>query len=296
MVKGLVKHQVSNMVSKVAVVELGENVQKSFRQAVDLTGGIDDLNTAERPVVIKVGVFDHKKVTPSGCATVGMVRSIADAFNRAPQVSLIESDNYKGTGLERLQIWHEVFNERVVPFNLSTDTDTRKVKVGKEEVGFSRILFKPNIFVSTHVPRRFDNGGLPELMNVGSVLKNLLGLIPDRKKARFHKNLVSVLLDAYEAIGGIDLAVLDGTYTYLSTNKTSKRLGTNILLVGRDSIAVEAVGASLVDLDPERMPLIQEAVRRGLGEGDLSKIEVLGTQLETVRRRFQDARLSLGLQ
>lgn len=284
------------MVSKVAVVELGENVQKSFGQAVDLTGGIDDLNTAERPVAIKVGVFDHKKVAPSGCATVGVVRSIVDAFDRAPQVFLVESDNYKGTGLERLQIWHEAFNKRVVPFNLSTDTDTRKVKVGKEEVGFSRILFKPNVFVSTHVLRRFDNGGLPELMNVGSILKNLLGLIPDRKKARFHKNLISVLLDAYQAIGGIDFAVLDGTYTYFNTSKTSKRFETSVILVGRDSIAVEAVGASLVGLDPERMPLIQEAVRRGLGEGDLSKIKVLGTPLKTVRRRFQDARLSLGLQ
>jgi hypothetical protein len=46
---------------------------------------------------------------------------------------------------------------------------------------------------------------------MGAVLKNLFGLVPIREKVRYHKKLVPVLLDLYEAVGGIDLAVLDGT-------------------------------------------------------------------------------------
>jgi len=269
--------------SKVAIVKFDVDVQQSFERALKLIGNIDDLNTKKRPVVIKVGVFNHKAQTHS---TVNVVDAIINNFNQTPQIFLAESDNYKGTGTERLQIWKKLFTERVVPFNLSDDTDTRTVKIADEEMGFSHILFKPNVFVSTHVLRGYE---------VGSILKNLMGLIPDAKKARFHKKLETVLLDAYEAIGGINLAVLDGTYTYheagamphAGPNSTQYRTKTNILLVGRDAVAVEAVGATLVGLNPEKMPVIQEAVNRGLGEGNIEKIDVLGISFENLKENFR---------
>jgi len=269
--------------SKVAIVKFDVDVQQSFERALKLIGNIDDLNTKKRPVVIKVGVFNHKAQTHS---TVNVVDAIINNFNQTPQIFLAESDNYKGTGTERLQIWKKLFTERVVPFNLSDDTDTRTVKIADEEMGFSHILFKPNVFVSTHVLRGYE---------VGSILKNLMGLIPDAKKARFHKKLETVLLDAYEAIGGINLAVLDGTYTYheagamphAGPNSTQYRTKTNILLVGRDAVAVEAVGAALVGLNPEKMPVIQEAVNRGLGEGNIEKIDVLGISFENLKEKLR---------
>jgi len=94
-------------------------------------------------------------------------------------------------------------------------------------------------------------------------LKNLLGLIPERKKARFHKKLVPVLLDAYERIGGIDLAVIDATRTYSGPN-ARKGIDTNVLIVGRDAVAVEAVGATLVGLKPEKMPVIHGEISTSL--------------------------------
>ena len=264
------------MVSKVAVVEFNGDAQESFRRALDLIGSINDLNTMERPVVIKVGVFDHKAKTHS---TVSVVNAIINSFNRAPQIFLAESDNYRGTGSERLQIWKKLFTKRVVPFNLSDDTNTRTVKIADEEIGFSHILFKPNVFVSTHVLRGYEKG---------SILKNLLGLVPDAKKARFHKKLETALLDAYEAIERIDLAVLDGTYTFHGAEAvaSAQRTRTNTLLVGRDAVAVEAVGAAIVGLKPEKMPLIQKAIKRGLGEGDIKNIEVLGTPFENLKEKF----------
>ena len=272
------------MVSKVGIVEFNGDVQRSLKQALKLIGTIEDLNAKKRPVVIKVGVFNHKAETHS---TVNVVDAIINSFNQTPQIFLAESDNYKGTGTERLQIWKKLFTKRVVPFNLSDDTDTRTVKIADEEIGFSHILFKPNVFVSTHVLRGYE---------VGSILKNLMGLISDAKKARFHKKLETALLDAYEAIDGIDLAVLDGTYTYHEAgamphsgpNSTQYRTKTNTLLVGRDAVAVEAVGAALVGLNPEKMPVIQEAMHRGLGEGDIEKIEMLGVSFEDLKEKFRD--------
>jgi uncharacterized protein (DUF362 family) len=258
-------------VSKVAIVEVGQNARSSFEQALKLIGGIDHLNVAEKSVTIKLGVFDPETENHT---SVKVVDAIINSFNKTPKIFLAESDNYRGKGSEKLQKWKNLFSKRVVPFNLSEDTDTRQVKVADEKIGLSHILFKPNVFVSTHILRLYEHG---------SIIKNLLGLVPDAKKVRFHKKLEPALLDMCEAIGGIDLAVLDGTHAAFK----SKRIDTNILIVGRDAVAVETVGATLVGMNPEKMPLIQQAISRGLGEGNIKKIEVLGTPIESLKERFE---------
>jgi uncharacterized protein (DUF362 family) len=269
--------------SKVVAVQFDNDVQASFSRAIKLVK-IDDLNRKGRPVVVKVGVFSKS----SGVHTsVKVVNALSSVFSKAPMIYLAESDNYSGPAKKRLEIWSKARSNRVAAFSLSGDENVREVKVAGEKLRLSNIVFKPNVFVSTHVPRRIQGGPFGDLfLNKGSVLKNLLGLVPDIEKDRFHEKLPSALLDMYEAIGGIDLAVLDGTYTFLGVEKKKKRLLTNVLLAGRDAISVEAVGAYLVGLDPEQNPVIQEAMKRGLGEGDLNRIEILGDSIENTRGKI----------
>jgi len=263
------------VVSKVAAVRLEPSAEQAFKEALKLIGRIDDLNTRKRSVVVKVGVFDPKA---DHHTSVDVVDAITKSFDKAPQIYIAESDNYKGKGSERLQKWKLLFSERVVPFNLSEDTDTKEVKIVDEKIPLSHILFKPNVLVSTHILRTYDQG---------SVLKNLLGMIPDRKKVRFHKKLPATLMDIYEAIGGIDLAVLDGTYLSLTVASKAKRVAANVLLVGRDAVAVEVVGATLAGLTPEKVPVIREAMNRGIGESSIDKIEVVGESFASLKEQFR---------
>lgn len=262
---------------KVAIVDSSQGVKDSLDQALNLIGNINQWNSNENPVVIKVGIFNHKGPI-TNCPTVEVVDAITKMFRKTSRIYLAESDNYKGSGLERLQVWKELFSERVVPFNLSTGEDTKEVDVGGESMALSNILFNPKIFISTHALRRYDKG---------TILKNLFGLVPHRKKARYHKILVQVLLDLFDVIGGIDLAVLDATRVY-SGPASRKHLDTDVLVVGRDAVAVEAVGAELVGLNPAKMQVIQEAMKRNLGKGDLNEIEIVGKSIESVKDRFSD--------
>jgi uncharacterized protein (DUF362 family) len=113
-------------------------------------------------------------------------------------------------------------------------------------------------------------------------------------KAPLHKKLDNLLPDIYEAIGGIDLAVIDGTYLYRgaganphATKDTSKyRVRMNTLVVGRDAIAVETVGATLAGLNPDKTSILKEATKRQLGEGNIDNIEIVGSALEEVRSKI----------
>ena len=263
------------MDSEVALMRFARKDDLSIDRILEMIGGINDLNTTKRQVTIKVGVFTTKRAHHS---SVDVVRAIINAFNKAPEIFLAESDNYQGTGSERLQIWKELFANNVIPFNLSEDTDTRQFRIGGENLQLSHALFKPNVFVSTHVLRTFDRG---------SILKNLFGLVPDRKKARFHKKLPIVLADLYEAIGGIDLAVMDGTNLWHAW--TGPTTPMNTILVGRDAVAVETVGATLAGLTPEKMPVIQEFAKRGLGETEMENIEILGVDFGELKKECETA-------
>jgi len=247
----------------------------SLDRVLKMIGGIDDLSTTKRRVTIKVGVFTTKRPHHS---SVDVVRAIISAFSKTPEILIAESDNYQGSGSERLQIWKELFSDNVIPFNLSEDAETRKFRIGGEDLQLSHVLFKPNVFVSTHVLRTFDRG---------SILKNLFGLVPDRKKSRFHKKLPTVLADLYETIGGIDLAVMDGTNLWHAWAGPTTCM--NTVLVGRDAVAVETVGATLAGLDPEKMPVIQEFAKRGLGETEMENIEILGVDFSELKKECEAA-------
>jgi uncharacterized protein (DUF362 family) len=261
--------------SKVAVVEFNADQREALKQALSLIGGIDDVNATERPVTLKVGIYHTRSPQHTSAE---FVNAIIESFDRAQKIFLVESDNYCGKGLERLEVYEEFFSDRVVPFSLSGDADSENVRLAGMDMQLSPILFKPNVLVDTHVMRT---------MKRGSILKNLFGCVPDAKKSKFHKTemFCPMLADVFEAVGGIDLAVLDGTRLF----RTGDRLNvqTNTLIVGRDAVAVETVGSFLAGVKPEKNPVIQEFVKRGLGEGSMENIEVVGAPLEDVKRRFK---------
>jgi uncharacterized protein (DUF362 family) len=266
------------LTSKVALIEFDKDPTRALEHGLKLTGGIDDLNTVERSVVLKVGVFSPKA---GNHTSIRVVDGITSCFSKAPRVFLAESDNYRGTGSERLQIWKELFTERIAPFNLSADMDMRDVELADEAMNLSHILFKPNVLVDTHILRSFANG---------SILKNLFGCIPTAKKAKFHKKLPTLLADIYEVIGGVDLAVLDGTYFWRGAGSAPVQM--NTLIVGRDAVAVETVGATLAGLSPQKMPVLQEFVKRRLGEGTIENIQLVGASVDRIKAKFASAAIA----
>ncbi|MHA1497755.1 MAG: hypothetical protein ACTSRT_09470 [Promethearchaeota archaeon] len=59
----------------------------------------------------------------------------------------------------------------------------------------------------------------------------------------------------------------------------------NILIGGRDTLAVDVVGARIFGLTIDDVPHLK--IERGLGEGDLSKIKVTGKNLEEYKEKYE---------
>jgi len=275
------------MKAVVAAVDLRKNKQGAVKYACDLMGGIDDLDVSNREVAIKVGVFYPES---GWYSTVETVSSIIEAFSNAPKKYLVETDNYQGTGTDRLKVWEALFSDTVVPVNLSDEIETLPVKVSNPirevVIDLAKIILKPRVFVNTHVMRSYERG---------SILKNLFGLPPTRKKVQYHKSEIffNLLTTLYEAVGGIDLAVLDATYFSHFFKGKGARVQTDFIFVGRDAVAVEAVGFHLAGIKPQKTQVIQSFVEKGLGIGDLDKIDIVGVPMDKLELKFEEARRSL---
>ena len=85
----------------------------SFSEAIDQIEEMNNLNSPERMVVIKVGIYNPETGI---CSTVKTLQAIIDAFDKASEIRITESDSGAGPGLKRLEIWKECYKGHVVPF------------------------------------------------------------------------------------------------------------------------------------------------------------------------------------
>jgi uncharacterized protein (DUF362 family) len=61
----------------------------------------------------------------------------------------------------------------------------------------------------------------------------------------------------------------------------------NLVIAGRDMVAVDTVGAMVMGVDPNRVRYLKLAGAEGLGVSNLDDIEILGEDIEQVKRRFR---------
>lgn len=116
-------------------------------------------------------------------------------------------------------------------------------------------------------------------------VKNLFGCIPGKLKPEMHLRMEEIetfaafLVDVYLTVNPV-LSVVDGIVAMEGNgprNGLPRKVG--VLLAGMDGVAVDAVAASVIGIDPFSVPTILDAHQRGVGCGDLRSIEIVGTSL-----------------
>ncbi|NVM37389.1 MAG: DUF362 domain-containing protein [Candidatus Lokiarchaeota archaeon] len=123
-------------------------------------------------------------------------------------------------------------------------------------------------------------------------IKNQWGFPQHADRGKDHNyNLHSKLIDMFEILKP-DITLIDGTEGtihghYPPTAWEDKLvIPFNILIGGTDTLAVDVVGARIFGLTIDNIPHLRIAYERGLGEGDLSKIKVVGKDLEEYKEIY----------
>ncbi|MGV9203967.1 MAG: DUF362 domain-containing protein [Promethearchaeia archaeon] len=116
-------------------------------------------------------------------------------------------------------------------------------------------------------------------------IKNQWGFPQHESRGIDHNyNLHGKLVDVYEYIQP-DITLIDGTEGTIHGHypptafEDELVIPFNILIGGTDTLSVDVVGARIFGLTLKEIPHLRIAYERGLGEGDLENIEVVGKDL-----------------
>jgi hypothetical protein len=124
-------------------------------------------------------------------------------------------------------------------------------------------------------------------------MKNQWGFPQHSDRGKDHNyNLHSKIVDVYEYIQP-DLTLIDATEGTIHGHypptawEDELVIPFNLIISGRDTLAVDVVGTRIFGLSIEEIPHLNIAYQKGLGEGDLNKINVIGKDLSEYDKRYE---------
>jgi uncharacterized protein (DUF362 family)/ferredoxin len=245
---------------------------KALRDAVDLAGGLKVSGT----VLIKPNLSCAR---PSGSGLVtnvdvvaAMVRTVAEQGARPvvgdlPILGWDAARVFDATGIRAIEkAGGELLNWETnhVEIQLPGAKVLKKVRIAKPAIEADAIINMPVLkhHFFTHI-----SGGM----------KNLFGLVEPAFRPRVHVlGLDEPLVDLYEFLRPrIALNVMDATYIAQSVRASGPYYGPttarsvsqlNMVLASTDAVALDAVAAEIVGVDPEDIEMVRIAAGRGLGE------------------------------
>jgi uncharacterized protein (DUF362 family) len=272
--------------TKVAIKK-SDNLGRSVAAAVRLIGGIPDLDRSGFQVIIKPGIFDpsHPPYTDAKVA-----KAVASLFHKTKDISFAESGNAIRSGVEALRMagYNQISRAGLIDLSSSL----AKVKGGRLRLlrgqKFSKFLIKADILLSLPVMK-----GDPKTGTISVGMKNLFGLVPDKTKMHFHRDIDEVLVELLR-IFKPSLTIVDATTAYLGPYWDYKPLNLGLIVAGRDVVAVDTVCCKIMGINPWRIKHLVLASKARKGTMNISEIEVLGLQLTEARELFLSAARSVG--
>jgi len=120
-------------------------------------------------------------------------------------------------------------------------------------------------------------------------MKNMMGAATP--KGSMHLNLSRNIAELASIIKPC-IAVIDGVIACEGHETSENSVEMNLVIAGRDPVAVDAVGAAVMGIPPTEIKHLIFAERKGLGTCDLNHIEIVGEPIERVRKKFKRSILS----
>ncbi|MHA1933807.1 MAG: DUF362 domain-containing protein [Candidatus Thorarchaeota archaeon] len=226
-----------------------------------------------KQVVIKPSIYDPNLV---GNTNLDLMRAIIRMLKPIAPISIVESDNpirsvtraFQETGYKTLS------SEGAELLNL-TLMDTRQIQ-SSADIFLNQqvpVILNDTTFLVNVATLKYEQ----ETSRLGAGIKNLFGLLPQVDKSIYHSRIDSVLVELLQVFRP-NLSIIDLTEPVVGKREEGKKVNFGGVIIGVDPVAVDAFCASILNLDPLKIPYIRNAYELGMGEALLERIHVHGTE------------------
>jgi len=269
-----------------------EQILAAVRQALDLIGGIRDIVKPGHLVLINPSWVAPPVEREAGCITIPEVaRAVADIVTAIGAEAVIAESSAVGVDSEKVIAASGYAQLREMGYTV-VDLKQMKPTVDLpaedghifETVESWELVEKADVIISVPKLKTHDQ------TEMTCAIKKLKGLITDKtKKAMHQEGLFQGVIDLMSAVKPA-LAVVDAIVCQEGIGPVFGRpVEMNLVLAGKDLVAVDATCARLIGYTPEEVLLTSNAAARGLGVMGESEINVVGVPLDSIQRRFMRA-------
>ena len=263
-------------------------IRKSVEKALDLIGGVQDVIEPGNLVLINPSWVAPPVDRSAGCITVPEIpRALADITKELGAHPVIAESSAVGVDCEKViqgsgyrelrELGYEVVNLKKTP-HVTLLTENGKIF---ERVECWELVEQADVVISVPKLKTHDQ------TEMTCAIKKLKGLLTDKGKKRMHQEgLFEGVIDLLSTVKP-KLAVVDAIICQEGLGPIfGKPVEMNLILAGKDLVAVDSTCARLIGYEPQETLLTVNACSRGLGVMDPDEIEILGEPLDSVKRRF----------
>ena len=279
--------------SKVSIVKtnLKPNyaaIRKAVEKALELIGGVDDLIKPGKKVLLNPSWVAPPTEPEKGCITQAEVtQAVADIVREKGARAIIAESSAVGVDCQKVidSSGYRLLREKGYEIVDLKKTETVMMKVPNNvvfpEIESHRIVQEADVIISLPKLKTHDQ------TEITCSIKKLKGLLSDKYKRLMHQEgLFEGVVDLLSTVKP-QLAIVDGIYCQEGLGPVfGKPVEMDLIVAGRDLVAVDAICGAIIGFSPEEVLLTQTAAKRGIGTAKLEEIEVLGEPVKKVQRRF----------
>lgn len=258
-----------------------EKVSDALQKHFELSGGLDKFVRPGDSVLLKpnfIAPRSHRHATQTHPVVIIETARLLKDFGAKPFVadSPAWADVFACAKALRLD---GPLKEMDVPVKQLDKLKWRRVGAGKTKVGISSVALDADVIIN--LPKFKSHQQLVATFAV----KNMFGCVTGKRKAIWHfrkggdtDDFCELLIDIYRYLKPA-LTIIDGVYAMDGPGPIRGRtrpLG--YIIGGVDPIACETICAGLVNIEPERIPIIKTAGQIGFGCSNPEKIEIAGDE------------------
>lgn len=261
-------------------VRHGKDIPVLVQQAVEAVGGIGHYVRPGETVVVKPNIGWDRAMEFAATTHPLVVRTVVEMCLDAGARKVLVLDNsandhrlcYVNSGIKPAV---EALDSSRVSVEYMNPRGYRDIDI-KGGVGLTRWSFyRPVIEADRLINLPIAKHHSFCVLTLG--MKNMMGVIGGNRGV-LHQNISDCLVDINSAIPS-DLTIVDATRILLRNGPQGGRLEDvkvmDTLIASPDIVAADSYAATLFGLQPEDVPAIVAGARRGLGQMDLTKLNMV---------------------
>jgi uncharacterized protein (DUF362 family)/NAD-dependent dihydropyrimidine dehydrogenase PreA subunit len=254
---------------------------ENVRPAVDRAFELFPLSVKGKKILIKPNVLRASTAQESIVTNPAVLRAVVEKMETMGPASIVVGDNpgLFSYGANEASFTQTGLMEAAKGHYQNIGNDSRKVAFNAKfmpTVSVSGAVMDADIVIS--LPK-FKTHGLTVLTGA---IKNSYGILPGAQKAMLHKAAGSpehfheVIVDVFR-LRVPDLFIVDAVVGMEGNGPASPDLrNIGLVLASDNAVALDAVIAAMMGVEPGRLRFLQKAKEAGLGDYELSSIEVIG--------------------